>query len=149
MSKAYGLAGLRVCYAVGPARLIAEIEKSRGPYKVSGIAEAAALAALREREWVTDRIAQVRDNRARLAAGMRARGVHTWDSAANFLLMQVPGSAADWNRRLRELGVAVRPFDGLTGAGGACIRVSVGPWSMMEAFLNAFDEVYSTMTGDQ
>ncbi|MBR9988568.1 MAG: histidinol dehydrogenase [Gemmatimonadetes bacterium] len=147
MSKAYGLAGLRVGYAVGPAHLIAEIEKSRGPYKVNGIAESAALAVLGERDWVADRIAEVRANRARLSGELKARGVRVWDSAANFLLMKVAGRASEWNVQLRERGVAVRPFDGLTGA-GACIRVSVGPWAMMERFLDAFDEVNNTMAGE-
>src|SRR5690606_7844307 len=47
LSKAHGLAGLRVGYALGPAELIREVEKARGPYAVSAAAEAAALAALR------------------------------------------------------------------------------------------------------
>ncbi|MGH7447018.1 MAG: pyridoxal phosphate-dependent aminotransferase, partial [Longimicrobiales bacterium] len=110
LSKAYGLAGLRVGYAVGPARLIAEIEKSRGPYKVSSVAESAALAALRDRAWVQDRVREVRANRARLLAELGGRGIRAWDSAANFLLLSVPGRAAEWNSRLRGHGVAVRPF---------------------------------------
>jgi histidinol dehydrogenase len=144
LSKAYGMAGLRVGYAVGAADLIAEVEKSRGPYKVSGIAETAALAALRERPWVEARIAEVRANRSRLRAELEARGVQVWDSAANFVLMKVAASAGEWNARLREAGVAVRPFGGLTGAGEG-LRVSVGPWPLMQRFLDAFDGVLETM----
>ena len=147
-SKAYGLAGLRVGYAVGPARLIAEVEKSRGPYKVGGVAEAAALAALRDRPWVSDRIAEVRANRTRLRAALEERGMTVWESAANFLLMGIPGSAGGWNTRLRERGVAVRPFGGLSGAGES-IRISIGPWAMMQRFLDAFDEVLDAMAGDR
>ncbi|HEX2167650.1 MAG TPA: aminotransferase class I/II-fold pyridoxal phosphate-dependent enzyme, partial [Longimicrobiales bacterium] len=146
MSKAWALAGLRIGYAVGPARLIAEIEKSRGPYKVSGIAESAALAALGERAWVQDRIDDIISNRTRLIEELEARGTHVWDSAANFVLMKVGSDAAVWNGRLRDRGVAVRPFTDLRGAGD-CIRVSIGPWWMMERFLAAFDEVL-TMAGD-
>jgi histidinol-phosphate aminotransferase len=145
LSKAYGLAGLRIGYAIGPAHLIAEVEKSRGPYKVSGVAEAAALAALADRGWIEDRIADVRSSRARLLGEMANRGIRTWDSAANFVLMSPPGSAAEWNVRLRERGVAVRPFTALPGAGD-CIRVSTGPWPMLERFLDAFDNVLNTMT---
>lgn len=147
-SKAYGLAGLRVGYAIGPARLIAEVEKSRGPYKVGGVAQAAALAALRDREWVAGRIAEVRASRTRLREELEGRGMAVWESAANFLLTGIPGSAAAWNTRLREHAVAVRPFSALTGA-GECIRVSIGPWEMMQRFLNAFDEVLNTMAGDR
>jgi histidinol-phosphate/aromatic aminotransferase/cobyric acid decarboxylase-like protein len=144
LSKAFGLAGLRVGYAIGPARLIAEVEKSRGPYKVSGIAEHAALAALAEASWVDARVADVRAARDRLRGEFERRGVRVWDSAANFLLVSVPGRAAAWNVALRARAVAVRPFAALPVAGEA-IRVSVGPWPMMQQFLDAFDEVLATV----
>ncbi|HEX6309582.1 MAG TPA: histidinol dehydrogenase [Longimicrobiales bacterium] len=147
LSKARGLAGLRVGYAIGAPRLIAEVEKSRGPYKVSAVAEQAALSVLqRDRAWVERNIAEVRRSRSRLRAALRDRGISTPDSAANFLLLSVPGSAREWNRRLRERGVAVRPFEDLPGSGD-CIRVSVGPWAMMQRFLDAFDGVLETMIG--
>jgi histidinol dehydrogenase len=141
LSKAYGLAGLRVGFAVGPAALIDEVEKSRGPYKVSGVAAAAALSVLsRDRQWVAERAAEVRQNRERLAAELTRRGVRVWPSAANFVLVGVPGSAAEWNGRLRARGVAARPFPAVPGA-GECLRVTVGPWPALERFLAAFDEV--------
>jgi histidinol-phosphate aminotransferase len=141
LSKAYGLAGLRVGFAVGPAALIEEVEKSRGPYKVSGVAAAAALSVLSgDRQWVADRAAEARQNRDRLAAELIGRGVRVWPSAANFVLVGVPGSAAEWNGRLRARGVAARPFAAVPGA-GECLRVTVGPWPALERFLAAFDEV--------
>src|SRR5690606_15838606 len=67
MSKAFGLAGLRVGYAAGSAGLIAEVQKSRGPYKVNALAERAALAALREDlEWVRERAREAISVRERL-----------------------------------------------------------------------------------
>jgi histidinol dehydrogenase len=141
LSKAYGLAGLRVGFAIGPAPLIAEVEKSRGPYKVSSVAAAAACAVLsRDRGWVRERTAEVRENRHRLEQELVARGVRVWPSAANFLLASVPDGAERWNGRLRALGVAVRPFADLPGAGD-CIRITIGPWTAMQGFLSAFDEV--------
>jgi histidinol dehydrogenase len=147
LSKAFGLAGLRVGFAVGPAALIREVEKSRGPYKVSAVAEAAALAVLSgDAGWVQDRVREVRLNRDRLSSELAGRGVVHWPSAANFLLVQVPGSAADWNGRLRARGVAVRPFPQLRH-GGECIRVSIGPWHMVQRFLDAFDRETEKMRG--
>jgi histidinol-phosphate aminotransferase len=141
MSKAFGMAGLRVGYAVGPVALIAEIEKSRGPYKVNSIAEAAALAVLSEDvDWVRARAAEVRQNRERHERALRDRGVTTWPSAANFILARIDGAASAWNRALRARGVAVRPFEALPHAGD-CLRISIGPWPMMEQFLAAFDDV--------
>src|SRR5690606_38616989 len=49
-----------------------------------------------------------------------------------------PRTAAEWNEALRRLGVAVRPFPAVRGAGD-CLRVSIGPWPMMERFLEAFE----------
>ena len=147
MSKAWGLAGLRIGYAIGPARLIAEIEKSRGPYKVNAIAEQAALAALAfDRDLVRDRIAEVVRNRGDLRTALMDRGLDVPDSAANFLLLRVPGSAEVWNRELRARGVAVRPFRGLRHVGES-IRVSVGPWPAMQRFLDALDDVLKTQAG--
>jgi histidinol-phosphate aminotransferase len=147
MSKAFGLAGLRIGFAVGPARLIAEIEKSRGPYKVSGVAEAAALSVLSgDLDWVRARAREVCGNRARLAEALTARGARPLESAANFLLVPVPGSAAEWNARLRARGVAVRPFPALSQL-GECIRVTIGPWRMMERFVDAYDDAMTAVQG--
>lgn len=145
LSKAWGLAGLRIGYAIGPAPLILEIEKSRGPYKVNAIGEAAALAALAaDQSWVAKVVAQTKQNRARLARMLAERGIRYWPSAANFILMHAPAGwgAQELASALRERGVAVRPFAGLRGAGD-CIRVSVGPWEMMAAFLATLNQVLS------
>jgi histidinol dehydrogenase len=144
-SKAFGLAGLRIGFALGPAHLVAEIEKSRGPYKVGGVAEAAALAVLsRDIGWVRARAHDVQRNRQRLAEELTSRGYPPMPGAANFLLIPVPGPAAEWNSRMRQRGVAIRPFGALPVM-GECIRVTVGPWPLMERFLTAFDDVLTTM----
>ncbi|HEX6558319.1 MAG TPA: aminotransferase class I/II-fold pyridoxal phosphate-dependent enzyme, partial [Longimicrobiales bacterium] len=63
LSKVYGLAGLRVGYAIGPREVILEIEKSRGPYKVNGVAEAvAARVVSADGAWVARVVAQTREN---------------------------------------------------------------------------------------
>lgn len=139
LSKAFGLAGLRIGYAAGAPALVAEVEKSRGPYKVSTIAERAAVAALREDgAWVSARVAEVRANRDRLAAALRAMGLAPLPSSANFLLVPVP-RAADAARRMRAAGVAVRPFEALPAIGDA-LRITVGPWPMLEVALAALQE---------
>lgn len=145
-SKAFGLAGLRVGYAVGPAALIREVEKSRGPYKVSGPAEAAALAALREDgAWADGIVARVGENRERLAEALGRRGLVPLPGRANFLLVPLPEDlrpegARQVAERLRGRGVAVRPFPDVPGVGDA-LRVTVGPWEQMETFLMALDAV--------
>ncbi len=146
LSKAYGLAGLRIGFAVGPARLVAEIEKSRGPYKVSAAADAAARAVLAEdAAWVAGVVAAVKQNRGRLRDELTGRGLGVWPSAANFLLLRAP--APGFAAALRAGGVAVRSFAGLPGAGD-CVRVSIGPWPLMERFLEAVDRIMEREGGD-
>lgn len=139
MSKAFGLAGLRIGYAAGARALVREVEKSRGPYKVSAVAERAAAAVLREdMDWVGAQIAEMRDNRDRLADALRALGLAPLPSAANFLLVPVP-DAETIARRMRERNVAVRPFGALPQIGDA-LRITVGPWPMLETALRALGE---------
>ena len=135
-SKAFGLAGLRVGFAIGPQVLVHEIEKSRGPYKVTSAAFEAAIAVLRQdRNWVLSKVAEARANREKLSQELERRGYHALPSAANFLLVQVPpGRGATLAASLRTRGIAVRPFSGVPGLGD-CIRVTIGPWPMMERFL--------------
>jgi histidinol-phosphate aminotransferase len=139
MSKAFGLAGLRVGYAVGTPALAAEVEKSRGPYKVSVAAERTAVAVLtQDRAWVTDRVAEARVARSRLAESLRVLGLNPLPSQANFLLVPVPRAIA-LARRLRELGVAVRAFEALPGVGDA-LRITAGPAPMMDRLLTALED---------
>jgi histidinol dehydrogenase len=154
-SKVHGLAGLRVGFAVGPARVIAEIEKSRGPYKVGSLAEAAALAALDAgRPAIRETVLRTIENRTRLMARLEAAGHHVFPSAANFLLVRLPdGEGADAvATALRGRGVAVRPFpalpiqgnpatEGSPGTRSECIRVTIGPWPVLERFAHAFAAV--------
>lgn len=142
LSKAYGLAGLRVGLGVGDTELVAEVEKSRGPYKVSRPAEAAARAALEDDGgWLAEVVGEAVRSRTRLAGALGTREMAPLPSAANFLLMPVgAGRARAVTLALRERGVAVRPFPDLPGIGDA-IRVTVGPWPLMERFLEALDDV--------
>jgi histidinol-phosphate aminotransferase len=146
MSKAFGLAGLRVGYAVGDPALVAEVEKSRGPYKVSAVAGAAAIAALREGlPWVREHMALAIAARERLARELARRGIPALSSSANFVLAPVTNAEAI-ALRMRELGVAARPFTDLRAVSeefratqGAALRISVGPWPEIELALTALD----------
>jgi histidinol-phosphate aminotransferase len=139
LSKAFGLAGLRVGYATGAAPLVAEVEKSRGPYKVNALAERAAVAALTEDcAWVQAHIGEAVRIRDRFTDELRGLGLAPLPSSANFLLVPVPG-AERVGAAMRRAGVAVRPMPGLPLVGDA-IRISIGPWSMMSVALTALRE---------
>lgn len=147
MSKAFGLAGLRVGYAVASPRLAREIETSRGPYKVNALAVAAATAALDEDlDWVRTHAAIVRDLRSRFAAALRERGLTPLPSAANFVFVPV-ASADRIAATMRDAdGVVVRAFTGLcpfsgelAASGGTALRITIGPWDELERALAALD----------
>lgn len=140
LSKAYGLAGMRVGFGIGDPGLVLEAEKSRGPYKVSRIAEAAGSAALRDESgWVVRTVGECIENRERLYGELARRGLQPLPSHANFVLVPVAsGSAQAWTSALRDQGVAVRPFPSCPDVGDA-FRVTVGPWPLMERFLAALD----------
>jgi histidinol dehydrogenase len=146
MSKAFGLAGLRVGYAVGTPMLVAEVEKSRGPYKVNALAELAAVTALTEdMAWVRAHVAAAIESRERLVEALRTLGLAPTDTQSNFVFIPLT-DAPRIAKRMRGLGVAVRPFDGLPpispalrASGGDALRISVGPWPALQATLEALE----------
>ena len=146
MSKAFGLAGLRIGYGVGAPALVREVEKSRGPYKLNAVAEQMALAALRDdMDWVQEHVALAVRNRERLAVALRDRGYAPLASHANYVCVPV-ARAVDVGQALRARGVAARPFPGLPHVGDT-LRISVGPWDLMQRFLEAFDDATADIYG--
>lgn len=145
LSKAFGLAGQRIGYGLGASALIERLEVARGPFKVTAISEEAATAALTDDlPWVQARVAETLANRARFEAAVADSS--TWTllpSAANFVLaVPTPGStdtAAALDQRLRAGGVAGRLLTALPGIGDA-MRMTIGPWEMMEPVVAAMTE---------
>lgn len=136
MSKAFGMAGLRVGYAIGNPALVGEVEKSRGPYKVGALSSAAAVAALtNDLPWVQQVVSETLSIRSHLVSRLRSLGYKPLPSDANFVLVPVkkPAEAA---KRMLDAGIGVRAFANLAGIGGA-LRITIGPWQMMEACLDA------------
>ena len=131
MSKAFGLAGLRVGYALGHPQLVAEVEKSRGPYKVNALAEQVAVTALRhDVQWVEEHIQLAIANRDRLTIELLRRNLDPMPSSANFVCVPVKNCVAV-GMAMREKGVGVRPFPNLPRVGD-CLRISVGPWPLVD-----------------
>jgi histidinol-phosphate aminotransferase len=140
LSKAFGLAGLRVGYGIGSPEIVREIMKARGPYKVSGVADRAAIAVLEnDQPWVAEHVADVVANRARFRKELAQRGISSLPSAANFVLLPVKDCAAV-SRELRLLGIGVRALPALPGIGDA-VRIGIGPWDLMERCLDALGTV--------
>jgi len=130
-SKAFGLAGMRIGYAVGARSLIAELQKARGPFTVTTLGEIAALAAVtQDLDWMRAGVARIIVARDRLANALQLAGFQPLPSAANFILLPVRDARAAM-LGMRERGILVRHFTGLPGIGDA-LRISVADSPAME-----------------
>jgi histidinol-phosphate aminotransferase len=138
-SKIYGLAGLRVGYAVGPRRCIAAMAKVRRPFDVTTTAQEAALASIGDDAEIARRRAANREAVAQVEAVLREHGFDTVPSVGNFLYAETGGDATELFDRLLREGVIVRPCAGF-GAPGA-IRVSVGTPDENAFFADALGRV--------
>jgi histidinol-phosphate aminotransferase len=119
-SKAYGLAGLRVGYAVAPAPLAAALRAVSLPFGVSNVAQAAAVASLAAEPALLERVAALVAERARLVDGLRGAGWEVPDAQGNFVWFGVGDRAIDLAAAADRAGIVVRPF------AGDGVRASVG-----------------------
>jgi histidinol-phosphate aminotransferase len=144
-SKVYGLAGLRIGYAVGTTPLLSAMNKLKTPFNTSGVAQAAALAALDDQEHVARCIETNATERARLNAGLTKLGLRPVASEANFVFMEVGPDAGSISDELLRMGVIVRPLAWMGFP--EAIRVSVGTAEENGKFLLAMAEVLAKRAG--
>jgi len=108
-SKVHGLASLRVGYGYCSAELASLLQRVRQPFNVNAIAQAAAIAALDDREFMERTVRETRAGLARLSTGFRALGLEIVPSSANFILVKV-GDGGRWFEELQKRGLIVRPL---------------------------------------
>ncbi|MET7679217.1 histidinol-phosphate transaminase [Streptomyces sp. NPDC005423] len=130
-SKAYGLAALRVGFLVGHPVVADAVRKTYLPFSVNGVAQAAAVAALRSREELMARVETVVAERERVRGVLSAGGRPLPPSEANFLWLPLGDRATAFGEHCGRLGVVVRPF------AGDGVRVSIGSPDQNDAFLSA------------
>jgi len=137
-SKAYGLAGLRVGYAIAQPTLTDLMNRVRQPFNVNSLAQAAAIAALQDTEFLAKSFAVNRDGKAQLQDGFAKLGLMFIPSYANFVLVKV-SDAPHVNLELLKRGVIVRPVagDGLP----EWLRVSIGLPHENKKFLDALTAI--------
>lgn len=135
-SKAWGLAGLRLGYALASDEVARQLRKLVPPFGVSVLQTVSALVALEHPDYLRERVAHTRSERERLFKALQRHP--TWQvvpSHANFLLVRTP-DAARAHAELLAQGVLVRRQDSLHGLQG-CLRVTVGSVRENDAFLRA------------
>ena len=134
-SKAYGLAGLRVGYALAHASVADVMNRVRQPFNVNSVALAAAVAALDDMEFVARSYAENLQGMRQLEDSAKRLGLDYIPSYGNFITIRV-GKAADIYKRLLRRGVIVRPVGGGYGL-PEHLRVTIGTARENERFLSA------------
>ena len=131
-SKASGLAGLRVGFAIAPEQVATAVRKVALPFGISGIAQAAAVASLQPaaEDELMARVADIVAERERVVAGLREAGWDVPDTQANFCWLELGDDAVAFAAACVEAGVMVRPF------AGDGVRVSVAEPAAGDIFLD-------------
>jgi histidinol-phosphate aminotransferase len=136
-SKAYGLAGLRIGYGIGPAQLMNYMNRLRAPFNVGVPSQEAAIAALGDVAHLEAVVRLNTEQRAYLTEQLSERGYLVTPSQANFLLVDFQEPAQELYERLLTKGVIVRPIGGL----GTSLRITLGTAAQNQRFLDALDAV--------
>ena len=139
-SKAYGLCGLRVGYGVGHPDLVGELHKTREPFNVNMLSQAAAIACLDHWDEVAGRRDRNRAELDRMVAGLEALGLQTVPSQTNFVLVRGDVNAGELATRLLQMGVIVRPMHAF-GLGDGAMRISIGLPDENTRCLAALEEI--------
>lgn len=128
-SKAYGLAGLRIGYAVGDPDLMTALGKVYVPFTATSVSQAAAIASLDASDELLARTDAVVAERARVTAALRDAGYTVPDSQANFVWLVLPGRAQQFAEASADNRIIVRPY------GDDGVRVTVAAPHENDAFL--------------
>ncbi|MDX3454161.1 histidinol-phosphate transaminase [Streptomyces sp. ME02-8801-2C] len=128
-SKAYGLAGLRVGFAIAHEPVAAALRKTAVPFGVSQLAQDAAVASLRAEDALLGRVGSLVVERTRVVDGLRGQGWTVPDSQANFVWLRLGERTVDFAAVCERAGVVVRPFP------GEGVRVTVGETEANDIFL--------------
>ena len=139
LSKAYGLAGIRVGFMVGSSELVDAINRARGPFNVNSLAQAAAITALQDHEYLQRSLAHNGKALKALSEALTAHGARVYASYANFVLADMGEPAKPIFEALMRKGVIVRSGHvlGLPN----CLRVSVGTDEEVVRFVEALEAV--------
>ncbi len=137
-SKAYGLAGLRVGFALANAQVADMMNRVRQPFNVNSLAQAAAVAALQDEEFVKQTHELNQRGMKQITQGLKKLGLEYIPSYGNFISFKIGDGLKNY-RRLLELGVIVRPI--ASYAMPEYLRVSIGLESENEKFLTALKQV--------
>lgn len=139
-SKMYGLAGLRIGYAIGDEPIISVLDKARQPFNVNSVAQAAALAAFDDKQHVERSLKVNKNGMAFITDRLKQMNIEYVPTSTNFLLIKTGNSKKIFDRFLKK-GIIVRPMDayGLR----QYIRVTIGLPEHNEIFVEELKNILS------
>ncbi|MFC3629157.1 pyridoxal phosphate-dependent aminotransferase [Paracoccus angustae] len=145
-SKAYGMAGARVGYAIGHPDLIAAFDRVRNHFGMNRVSQIGALAALQDRDWLAHVVARVDAARRRIASIGAESRLTALPSATNFVALDTHRDGA-FARRLVDALAAERVFVRMPGVAplDRCIRVSCGPDPELDILAQALPHALSRL----
>jgi histidinol-phosphate aminotransferase len=138
-SKAYGLAGLRIGYAVAHPDVVRDLERIRPPFNANRMAQAAAMAALDDEAFLKRTITVNRKGLEWMAKGLTAMGLRVYPSLTNFVLVDVGQDCRAVFQRLLAEGIVARPMPGIKG--GSHLRISIGTEEQNRKCIGALKKV--------
>lgn len=140
-SKTWSMAAARLGYLLGPAWIVAELEKVVLPYHLDAMKQAAGLAALDFGDEMDRRVARLVEERGRLQEAIGRLPVHVWPSGANYFLIRADRVDADtlW-QQLVERSILVRNCASWPGLEG-CLRITIGTPDENDRLIEALGEI--------
>ena len=141
-SKAYAMAALRVGYAAANKKLADMMMRVKIPYSLNMVSEGAAIAAVKDQDFIRRSVEMVREQRPKLDAGLRKLGFETFPSDSNFILARAPIDHKELVQGLKERGVLIRDF-GAKRRTENCVRTTVGTADLNAILLEKAEEVIS------
>jgi histidinol-phosphate aminotransferase len=143
LSKAFGLAGLRLGYAVAPPWIAQQYRRVAPLFSISSPSLAAGVAALQDLDWMRECVKKIVSERER----MRERLNCSNPSEGNFLYIHTEEKSDVVVERLLRQGIAVRDCGSFPGCGEHCLRVTVGRPKENDRFLEEFDKADTALSG--
>ena len=146
LSKAAGIAALRLGFAIGHRSIVERLRRVIGPYDINMFAVVAGKAALGDPEHMRRYVAQVHEARAWTVGELRRLGVRHHTGGGNYMLVWPPGDVEGVVGKLRDRGILVRSMAGKPVIDGS-FRVTIGTLEQMQRFLTAFTAAASLQSG--
>jgi histidinol-phosphate aminotransferase len=138
-SKVYGMAGIRLGYAIAMPSVLAPLNRAKEAFAVNLLAQEAGIAALQDQEFLAKTVKMNHDARVWLYEQFERMGLSYVRSHTNFILLHIGPNAGEVQQELLKVGVIVRPCDGYD----LCdfLRVTVGSPEQNERFIEALEQI--------